>query len=361
MPFAGWLKNYFKQHKKFGSTDRKAISTLCFSYYRASPVLRQRPHCDAILSGVLFCKTNDRSFAALLENKWKELELLLHSINPIPAPSSINFFPFTEELSEEIDGEVFALSHLIQPDVFLRMQPGRRNVVQDKLKAAGIAFTVEENCVRIGSNTKIDAIIELDKDAVVQDKNSQQVLNSLKKASLPKLFMAWDCCAASGGKSILLHDYFPGAKLTVSDVRESILHNLKNRFKRAGIHQYNSFIADISSPQFSLKKKFDFIICDAPCSGSGTWSRTPEQLSFFKKEKIESYVALQKAIAVNAIRCLEKGGYFLYITCSVFKKENEDVVDYLLQETGMTLIEQKYYKGYADKADTLFTALFTTS
>ena len=165
--------------------------------------------------------------------------------------------------------------------------------------------------------------------------------------------------AASGGKTILLHDYYPQATLTVSDIRESILINLKNRLNRAGIHSYQSFVADVASPQFDLSRKFDLIICDAPCSGSGTWARTPEQLVFFSPDKIEYYVNLQKNIALHASRCLQKGGLFLYITCSVFFRENEEVVDYLQENGGLRLVSQQYFRGYREKGDTLFAALFT--
>jgi 16S rRNA (cytosine967-C5)-methyltransferase len=171
-------------------------------------------------------------------------------------------------------------------------------------------------------------------------------------------FSAWDCCAASGGKTILLHDHFPSAKLTATDIRENILINLRNRLKRAGIRSYQAFVADLVGKSF-LSQKFDVIICDAPCSGSGTWGRTPEQLHFFTREKIDHYAGLQKKIALNASRSLKPGGYFLYITCSVFYLENEDVVAYLQQNSGLKLVVQQYHTGYDKKGDTLFTALFT--
>ena len=63
--------------------------------------------------------------------------------------------------------------------------------------------------------------------------------------------------------------------------------NLHRRFKKAGIKEYKYFIADVGNADFKPGQlDFDLIICDAPCSGSGTWSRTPEQLCFFTEEKI---------------------------------------------------------------------------
>ena len=134
--------------------------------------------------------------------------------------------------------------------------------------------------------------------------------------------------------------------------------NLRNRFRRAGIKKFKSFVFDASAsdPDFG---PFDLVICDAPCSGSGTWSRTPEQLSYFPSDRIKHYAGLQKKIAVHASRAVNSAGYFLYITCSVFKKENEDVVDHITQSTSLRLVDQKYLPGYERRADTLFAALFS--
>ena len=107
------------------------------------------------------------------------------------------------------------------------------------------------------------------------------------------------------------------------------------------------------------KKKFDIVICDAPCSGSGTWGRTPEQLAFFKTKKINQYSKLQKTIASNTIPYVKKGGYFVYITCSVFTKENEEVVAYITEKFKLKVKVMKIFEGYERKSDTMFAALFT--
>jgi len=59
------------------------------------------------------------------------------------------------------------------------------------------------------------------------------------------------------------------------------------------------------------------------------------------------------------VKSLEKDGFFLYVTCSVFKKENEEIVQFLENELSLHLIRAEYLKGYHQKADTLFSALFT--
>ena len=148
--------------------------------------------------------------------------------------------------------------------------------------------------------------------------------------------------------------------LTVSDVRDSILVNLKNRFATAEIRNYKSIIADLTKPVSKLKNaKFNLILADVPCTGSGTWSRTPEQLYYFDEKKINEYAALQKKILTIIIPHLATGGYLLYITCSVFKKENEAVIDLIKEQFHLELIKTELLKGYDKKADTMFAALFS--
>ncbi|HEY1201479.1 MAG TPA: Fmu (Sun) domain-containing protein, partial [Niastella sp.] len=169
----------------------------------------------------------------------------------------------------------------------------------------------------------------------------------------------WDACAASGGKSILAFDTFKQPHLTVSDIRQSILINLEKRFATAGIKNYNSFVGDLSASTFNIRNSaFDIIITDVPCSGSGTWSRTPEQLYYFEPQQINKYSALQKNIVSNAIPYLKPGGFLLYCTCSVFKKENEEVVDFIQQQHSLQLKQLTLFTGYTMKADTLFGAVF---
>ena len=359
IPFTAWLKQYFKSHKKFGSRDRKIVSDLCYCYFRLGNLSNEKSIEDRLITGQFLCHT-DSELIKELKPEWVAhlSKLPDEKLNLLNADPDF-IFPFTNELSSEIDKRLFTQSHFIQPDLFLRIRPDKKKIVIQKLENALIKFSFEEDCLRLPNTTKIDDILEVDEEVVVQDKSSQQVIDLLKSFWQQTLFASWDCCAASGGKTILLHDHYPKAQLTVSDIRESILHNLNNRFARAGIHLFQAFVADVSSAHFRMKKKFDVIICDAPCSGSGTWGRTPEQLSFFKKEKIDDYADLQKRIAVNASKQLNQAGCFLYITCSVFKKENEDIVANIVANTNLQLMKQQYFKGYTEKADTLFAALFS--
>lgn len=366
IPFAAWIKAFFKADKKYGSRDRKEITHACFCFYRLGSGFSELTTEERILTGLFLCSAQPNKIIEELKPQWHTLTglSLTEKLKFLSVEDEVRkIFPFTGELSAEIDETAFNLSFLVQPDLFLRIRPGKKELVLNKLDQASIPFFLaNEACIRLSNQVRVGDVLELDNEAVVQDLNSQRtmdVLDSHKTETANHNLSSWDCCAASGGKSILLHDHFPDIRLTVSDVRESILFNLQKRFSAAGIKQYDSFVADVSSPGFSVREKFDMVICDAPCSGSGTWSRTPEQLGFFTREKIASYSALQRKIVSNASKALNKKGRLLYITCSVFRKENEEVVEFIKSHLSLQLITVRYLKGYDQKADTLFVALFT--
>lgn len=358
-PFALWLKNYFRQHKKFGSRDRRIIAHLCYCYFRVGEAFHILPVNEKIITALFLCSDAQSPLLEELNASWNQKAGLsiAEKINLLHAQHlASEIFPWQAELSGEIEKEPFSLSFLRQPKVYLRIRPGRQNNVKNSLTTQHVPFeVVNDDCIAVESGVPVDRLLKMDEDAVVQDLNSQRVLQGVERDTFTDV---WDCCAASGGKTILFHDRFRYRHLTVSDIRAGILHNLQGRLQRAGIRGYQQFVADIASPSFRLNKKFDFIICDAPCSGSGTWGRSPEQLRFFTAGKIDDYASLQKKIVANAATCLKEQGLLIYITCSVFRKENEDLVQFISDNLSLKWQSSSYFKGYDQRADTLFAALF---
>ena len=364
VPFAAWLKEFFRSDKKFGSKDRKQIAHACYCYFRLGRAFEDKDWQERILIALYLCSNSHNQILEEQRPGGNETVnvTLREKIHKLGVESEVEkIFPYPDQLSKEIDLINFNQSFLIQPDLYLRIRPGKKSIVLRQLESAGLEFVLTgDDCLQLSNQSKIDEVLDIDGDVVVQDYNSQKTIDLLKEhLSSDTKFSAWDCCAASGGKSILLHDNYPNSRLIVSDVRESILANLKKRFNRAGIDDYNSFVADVSLPSSKIPKNIDVVICDAPCSGSGTWSRTPEQLSYFTEEKIDYYAGLQKRIVANARKALKPGGYLLYITCSVFQKENEEVVEFIETNCQMKLVSMRYLEGYDRRADTLFVALFS--
>ena len=365
LPFGSFIKQFFSQHKKYGSKDRKNISQLCYSFFRLGKALPQLPTDERILTGLFLCSHEPNELLQHLKPEWNDKATFpLEEKIQLAGIDMHHLFPWAAELSEGVAYEPFCASFLTQPDLFLRLRIGKEAVVKSKLQQAGIPFReMGPFCLALPNTSKIDTVIETDREAVVQDYSSQRIGELMAiirdSAGSPTPLRVWDACAASGGKSILAYDIFTRIDLTVSDVRKSILINLEKRFATAGIRNYKALIADLSTSTVNSQlSSFDIIITDVPCSGSGTWGRTPEQLYYFDPQQIDRYSALQKKIVHQAIPHLKPGGFLLYCTCSVFKKENEEVVQYIQEQHSLSLVRKELLTGYDLKADTLFGAVF---
>src|SRR5690606_11580653 len=127
------------------------------------------------------------------------------------------------------------------------------------------------------------------------------------------------------------------------------LRNLDERFGKANIKtNYKKKVLDLTQDIDHLMdgETFDAILVDAPCSGSGTWGRTPEMLSQFDEERIQAFAYLQRQIVDTVVRYLKPQGMLVYITCSVFEAENEQLVRYLEDKYGLVVEEGGIIKGY---------------
>ncbi|MCO6498026.1 MAG: methyltransferase domain-containing protein [Chitinophagaceae bacterium] len=357
IPLHIYLKNYFAANKKHGSKDRKAITQLCYTYFRIVKGLSGPSSIEDIIQTGLSLVINNaftESYTAIVDDLKKKLKNYSDKLN------TDLLFPFKQDLSKEIDEQAFALSFLIQPHLFLRVRPGAADRILKKLKESGKPYLIaDEKNIALPNTTNIRNLLKTDREAVIQDYSSGKTIDLLKKTfSDTSELSIWDCCAGSGGKSILIKDTFPNCQLTVSDKRDTILHNLQKRFSDAGIKSHALFKADLTQKVPEVpEESFDVIIADVPCSGSGTWSRTPEQFSFFPETNIITYAEIQKSIIKNVVPKLKKGGYLLYVTCSVFEEENEKNVASFEKEFRLTPVAQTYIKGYKMRADTLYTAL----
>lgn len=372
-PFPSFLKQFFAVNKKYGSKDRRQISALCFNFFRLGFACAKMPAVEKMLMASFLCETLPSELMGNLKPVWNNKISLpfkkkLTAIDPDFSLTDI--FPFTNELSDGIEVVGFCKSFLVQPDLFIRIRRQTRLTVLKKLARSKIGWKlVGEDCARLTVSERLEDLFIIDKEVVVQDYNSQKVLDYLKTDSLQiesvqdnskSNLAVWDCCAASGGKSILLNDILERKlDLTVSDIRPKIILMLHRRFIKAGIKEYKYFIDDITSADFKPgESDFDLIICDAPCTGSGTWGRTPEQLCFFQLSSIDEFSNLQKKIVSSVFPHLKTGGLFIYITCSVFKKENEEIAEFITNSFDCKLLLLQVLKGYDLKADNMFVAVF---
>ncbi|MDF2432206.1 MAG: rRNA (cytosine967-C5)-methyltransferase [Mucilaginibacter sp.] len=364
-PLSKFLPGFYRQNKQMGSTDRRIAGRLIYNYFRLGKAVPLLPADERLFIAEFLCNTQLNSFLQHFKPEWAACinfgfdEKLAMVKTVYPDFNLDDVFPWTTQLSAGIDKEAFLRSLFVQPDLFIRVYKGLEQQVRTALAAGEVVFKDEGNgCFSLPNGTRLETIIPNQNWYEVQDLSSQKTAQFFNPQ---KWDYWWDACAASGGKSLLLHDMEPGIKLVVSDIRESILANLDERFQQAGLTKYQSKLLDLTQNNDLLLHDyaFDGIILDAPCSGSGTWGRTPEMISQFDGHKIDFFQRLQKDIVRNVVKYLKPGKPLIYITCSVFKAENEDVVNFIVKQLGLKLEQQTVLKGYENKADTMFVARLT--
>lgn len=369
-PLALYVKQALAANKKHGSKDRKNIADAVFSYYRLGYTVNNWQVADAVVVALFLTRTNVGIWEPIIPavllpflgltpaEKWEVLK------EHFPFFDKDNWMPTQHLLSTEIDYTTYCTQLLQQPSTYLRIRPNKAAAVEAALAQQQIPYTVvEPTCLAVAPNTAVQQVLTINKQVVVQDWGSQQVATLFtwlpaRYKTMP--IQIWDVCAASGGKTLLAIDYFQQAKVFATDVRPQILRNYTTRMQEAGFSQYQTLAVDVSAGNAKVtNRSFQLVMADVPCSGSGTWARTPEQLRICTPEKVESYVELQRKIAQNSLKSVESGGHFLYITCSVFACENEENVQFLLQQNpALKLVKQQYFSHAQHQTDTLFAALF---
>jgi 16S rRNA (cytosine967-C5)-methyltransferase len=371
IPLHSFLKNFFRENPQMGSRDRKQVSEMCYCFFRMGHALKKISAEERILAGIFLSNQHPEQILEHLRPEWFSLmekpmvEKLEIITRQFPDFQLTDIFPWKNLLSSGIDHPAFCLSFLVKPRLFIRARPGKEQLLTEKLALHKIAYADADpeavlpfKAFSFAGGTKLDDVFLINNEAVIQDLSSQRTALVIKPDA-KREFEAWDCCAGSGGKSILLADLFPGCRLTVSDIRESILKNLSKRFGEAGIEPAHLFSADLTDQNDVPRQSFNFIVADLPCTGSGTWSRTPEALYYFNPASISNYRQRQERILTNIMQRLKPNGSLVYITCSVFADENEWISSKISESGNLKREDHQILDGYASGADSMYAARFT--
>ena len=131
-----------------------------------------------------------------------------------------------------------------------------------------------------------------------------------------------DCCAAPGGKTRLLAEQNPEAKILAVE-----LHSHRARLLRKLVTAKNVTVMNADVRELANGERFERVLVDAPCSGTGTLARNPEIKWRLGADDLADLQSRQIAILQAAMRHVVLGGKLVYSTCSLEREENEDVVE----------------------------------
>ncbi|WP_312697263.1 methyltransferase RsmF C-terminal domain-like protein [Sphingobacterium mizutaii] len=174
----------------------------------------------------------------------------------------------------------------------------------------------------------------------VQEASSMFVSYILKELKLwERDIKALDLCAAPGGKSTLINDQIsPNSLLVSNEIIKSRSIILQENLMRWG---YPNVVVTNNDPTAfrRLPGFFDLLVVDAPCSGSGMFRKDEDSIDAWSEANVKLCSERQQRILSEVISCLSSHGYLLYSTCSYSSEENEDILDWLIEEYNLDSIE----------------------
>ncbi len=343
------LARHFKQHKEFGSRDRRFLSAAFFAYFRwlgwtqklkleipeatLLSMMLEMPYKE-VHSAVRMLGENLRGnrpelFEGTLEEKaqilgtWFGVELTVEDLAPAWLANT---------LGPEVDLNSFIESCQIRPLTWLRIRTGKIETVQDAFEEAGWDFCGPirmPNTICVPGGTPLNPITTMAGQAYdVQDIASQCV----GLVCAPKKGESWwDACAGAGGKTLHLADLIGSeGKILSSDIRNEALQELKKRARKFGIRNIKTqnMNADEESVYADL---YDGVLVDAPCAGLGTWNRNPDMRWRTYNTAAAHKSNLQKKILSETCKSVKDGGKLVYAVCSLSKFETTEVVAEFLE------------------------------
>ncbi len=195
------------------------------------------------------------------------------------------------------------------------------------------------------SRAFMDGLVEL------QDAASQAVVNLLPVSSDAEVL---DFCAGGGGKSLALAA--KGADVTAHDISAKRMGDIPVRAKRAGA------TVRVVEQKNSLKAAgYDLVFADAPCSGSGSWRRSPQGKWDLNQPRLDELCSIQAGILDELTGYVAPGGTLAYATCSLLAAENSDQISaFLSRHSGWQVTLQRSFTPL-DGGDGFFLALLTRS
>ena len=176
----------------------------------------------------------------------------------------------------------------------------------------------------------------------VQEASSMFLEQALKQTvNLLQPLKVLDLCAAPGGKSTHIQSLINNESLLVSnEVIKTRANILIQNITKWGA---NNILVTNNDPQHFSRMEgfFDVLVVDAPCSGSGLFRRDEEAINEWSEDAVMLCYGRQKRILADALASLKEDGVLIYSTCSYSKQEDEDIMDWLVQEMGMENVQLK--------------------
>lgn len=325
------LNDYTRSRKYIGSKDRRFISDIVWNIIRNRMKFSFNAQSDDprkillyayrhMLSEIFDSSTYGLSPLSDEEQKWLKNE------NDTPYPDYIEA-ECPQWLFTKINDMNFckALNQTASTDI--RSHGISASELQQKLSAEGIDSSLgaySPYCLKLNERLVLNNCMAWQDGLFdIQDEASQIVSILIDAKPEHKII---DYCCGAGGKSLALSNILNNqGNILAYDIDSKRLENIKPRLSRLKIK--NIELTDIIADS---DKNFDRFIIDAPCSGSGIWRRSPDSKYRLTPEKLKTLQKVQSEILQIGADKTKTGGRIIYITCSILKDENEEIIEQFL-------------------------------
>lgn len=321
LPLDAALKKYFSAHHAIGAKDRKFISETIYAMIRWQGLI------DYFCPPPVFW---EKRYQLFMQNTWTKGK----NDPSVPAHVRVSFpKSFFQMLSTQYGEnkalEICALCNEQAP-ITVRINPSK-TTREDLLNKWRSEFSVKSTSISkwgIVFEKRIN-FYELPefKNGLfeVQDEASQLIADLIEVKEGERVL---DFCAGAGGKTLAFaHKMNHKGQIYLHDIRAFALAEAKKRLRRAGIQNAQTLLST-SSEKKQLKNKMDWVLVDAPCSGSGTIRRNPDLKWKFDPSNLPGLINDQRKIFGEAIEYLSPKGRIVYATCSILHEENEQQLQY---------------------------------
>ncbi len=344
------LVNFFRQRRFMGSHDRRAITDYVYHILRIWPLLTfYRTPLNGRQAVLGFIRLTDSNFPITLKEIFQgeeygpaplstreQSELAFKEGGPAPewaqawTPSWLWSY-CQDSFGERTFDEIQALNQPVGFDVRINsLRTDRSRVLkrfqQDQVMATATPYSPLG--IRLSHRQALQNHFLFQEGYVeVQDEGSQLI--ALLTDAQPGMTVL-DLCAGAGGKTLALAASMQNkGVLLATDVYEWRLKKAKERLKRAGIHNVECRLLGDSWLK-RQKNRFERVLVDAPCSGTGTWRRNPDMKLRFQPSDLQDLLQKQQTILNTAADTVKPGGRLVYATCSMLRVENHKQVDHFL-------------------------------
>jgi 16S rRNA (cytosine967-C5)-methyltransferase len=330
LPLDVFLSHYFRAHKAVGAKDRRFISETIYGMIRWLGLI------DFLTPAPLSWDKRYQTFQTLNPSRYaasKEIPLHIRASFPkaffqilcdaLGEAKALQFC-YTSNTKAPTTIRVNALK--TTREALIQKWAGAYQIEPCQLSPSGIRFHEKINFFSLPEFK--EGLFE------IQDEASQLVADLIKAKPGDHVL---DFCAGSGGKTLAFSPLMQNKGIIyLHDIRSRALEEAKKRLRRSGT-QNAQLLQEIDPRKNRLKKKMQWVLVDAPCSGSGTLRRNPDMKWKFDPEMVDRLVQEQRSIFAQALEFLHPEGRIVYATCSVLPQENEEQIAYFMKQFNLEM------------------------